>query len=228
MTSTTHTSTTDAGSGTASTGTASTGNADARELFAQAAAVATRVIDATSADHYRRATPCEAFDVEQLLGHLLFVMHRVATLGRDEPLGLVDETVTSLDWSADFRAATAEAVHAWADDTRLTDTVVLPWASMTGAQALGTYTNELTVHTWDLARAIATPVEWDDEVVAAALAAVRRELPVADRDPIWQSFLDAVPAEVSAGFSPPFANAVAIADDAPLIDQLVAWNGRRP
>jgi hypothetical protein len=29
-------------------------------------------------------------------------------------------------------------------------------------------------------------------------------------------------------FDPPFANAVAVGHEAPLIDQLVAWTGRRP
>ncbi len=30
------------------------------------------------------------------------------------------------------------------------------------------------------------------------------------------------------GFTPPFAAAVHVADGAPLIDRLVAWNGRNP
>jgi hypothetical protein len=29
-------------------------------------------------------------------------------------------------------------------------------------------------------------------------------------------------------FADPFADAVPVSDDAPLIDRLVAWNGRRP
>mgnify|MGYP000535288204 CR=1 FL=1 len=29
-------------------------------------------------------------------------------------------------------------------------------------------------------------------------------------------------------WSPPFANAVPVPDDAPLIDRLAGWNGRRP
>jgi hypothetical protein len=29
-------------------------------------------------------------------------------------------------------------------------------------------------------------------------------------------------------FDPPFANAVAVSTDAPLIDQLVGWTGRQP
>jgi uncharacterized protein (TIGR03086 family) len=205
-----------------------TGTTDPRELFARALAVAAQVVDGTRPDQFRLGTPCEAFDVEQLLGHLVFALGRVAMVGRGDELGLVDEVVVSSDWGADFRAAAAAVRSAWTDDRRLTDTIELPWASMTGAQALGTYLNEVTTHTWDLARATGQAVAWDDDVVGAALAAIERELPIADRDPIWRAFLDESPAEVTAGFTPPFANAVAVADDAPLIDRLVAWNGRRP
>jgi uncharacterized protein (TIGR03086 family) len=169
---------------------------DPRELFARAVAVAAPVLDGTTRDHLRLPTPCTDYDVEQLLGHLLFAMARVAAIGRGDQLGRVDEVATSSDWNAEFRAAAAEVRAAWSDDRRLTDTVDLPWASMTGAEALGTYTNELTVHTWDLAQATGQCVEWDDEVVSAALAAIERELPLSDRDPIWQSFLEGAPAEV--------------------------------
>jgi uncharacterized protein (TIGR03086 family) len=202
--------------------------ADPRDLFARAVAVATPVIDGVTPDQFGLPTPCGAFDVSQLLGHILFALDRVATVGRGDELGLVDDELSSDDWSADFRVAADAIRSAWADDSRLTATVTLPWASMTGAQALGTYVNELTTHTWDLARATGQSVAWDDDVIAAALAAIQRELPVADRDAIWQSFLDHAPAEASAGFSPPFANAVTTTADAPSIDRLVAWNGRRP
>jgi hypothetical protein len=48
-------------------------------------------------------------------------------------------------------------------------------------------------------------------VLAAALTAVRRKLPMAQRPP-----------EV------PFADAVPVPDGAPAIDRLVAWQGRDP
>lgn len=212
---------------TASTQTNST-TTDPRDLFDRAIAVAAPIVEATRPDQLRLGTPCADFDVEQLLGHLLFALDRLATVGTGGDLGLADEVVTSDDWSADFRAVATRVRDAWSDSQRLTDTVELPWASMTGAEAIGVYTNEVTTHTWDLAQATAQAVEWDDDVVRAALAAIEQQLPIGDRDPIWQSFLGEAPAEVTAGFTPPFANAVGVADSAPLIDRLVAWNGRRP
>ena len=44
--------------------------------------------------------------------------------------------------------------------------------------------------------------------------------------PMWEAFKATAPANIQ--FDPPFANAVAVGADAPLIDQLVAWTGRQP
>jgi uncharacterized protein (TIGR03086 family) len=208
--------------------TPTSSSTDPRDLFARAITVAMPVIDGVTPDQLELPTPCDAFDVAQLLGHILFALDRVAALGRGDALGHDEVEVESDDWGADFRSAADAIRAAWADDRRLAATVDLPWASMTGSNALGTFINELTTHTWDLARATDRTVAWDDDVVAAAIAAIRRELPVEDRDPIWQSFLEHAPAEAAAGFAPPFANAVEVADDASPIERLVAWNGRRP
>lgn len=213
---------------TTSTATISSGSADPRDLFARAVTVAIPVIDGVTPDQLGLPTPCGTYDVAQLLGHILFALDRVATVGRGDVLGHDEIEFASGDWGADFRNAADAIRAAWTDDRRLTATVDLPWASMSGADALGVYINELTTHTWDLASATGRTVEWDDEVVAAAFAAIRRELPVEDRAPIWQSVLEHAPAEVVAGFVPPFASAVIVADDASPIERLVAWNGRRP
>lgn len=199
---------------------------DPRILIARAIATALPVVDGVRPDQLHLPTPCADFDVDQLLGHLVFAIGRAATVGHGGELALEDEVVTSDDWSRDVRAAAADLAAAWADDARLDATIELPWASMTGAQALGVYTNEVTVHTWDLARATGQTAEWDADVVAAAAHAIHRELPIGDRTPIWQSFLDGLPE--GAAFSPPFDNAIDVADGAPAIEQLVAWNGRRP
>ena len=55
---------------------------------------------------------------------------------------------------------------------------------------------------------------------------IRIQLPDADRGSLWAGVAASLPAGVP--FSPPFADAVPVADDAPLVDQVVAWNGRQP
>lgn len=63
-------------------------------------------------------------------------------------------------------------------------------------------------------------------MLAVADAAIRSQLPLADRTPIWE----AAKVSLSPGtdWEDPFGNAVDVPDDAPLIDGLVAWNGRHP
>jgi uncharacterized protein (TIGR03086 family) len=86
----------------------------------------------------------------------------------------------------------------------------LPFGTLPGAAALAMYTGEITTHTWDLAVATGRPPVWDDDVVSGALAAVGRGLP-AERGP-----------------GIPFAPPVPVPDDAPVIDRLLAWQGRDP
>ena len=203
---------------------------DPRPLFATAVQIAAPVIAGVRPDQVELPSPCVDFDVKGLLAHLVFVLHRVAKLSRGEeafsPGSMADDVVEHLDWAADWRDAAADVDAACADDALLERTVVLPWAAMTGAEMLATYTSEVTTHTWDLARATGQHAAWDDAVCRLALEAMHRSLPMVDRGPIWEAFRANAPANMQ--FDPPFANAIAVGEDAPLIDQLVAWTGRQP
>lgn len=200
---------------------------DPRHLFAAAVKVATPIIDGTKSADLAKPTPCEGFSVEQLLGHLVFVVRRVASAGRGEnQFEAQDETIASDNFPADWRSSVAEMVAVWSDDTTLTSTVVLPWATMTGAQTLEMWASELTTHTWDLATATQQSPQWDDVVVRQSLVSLQRDLPLADRSPIWAAFAEHLPE--GTPFDPPYSNATPVPTDAPMIDQLVAWAGRRP
>jgi uncharacterized protein (TIGR03086 family) len=203
---------------------------DPRPLFATSVAIAEPVIAGVGSHQLGLPSPCVEFDVQGLLTHLVFVLHRVAALGRGDeafaPNSMADTSVEHDDWAADWKAAAAELDKAWADDAKLAKIVVLPWATMTGAEMLAMYVSEITTHTWDIAKATGQNPKWDDAVCQLALDAMHRDLPMADRTPMWDEFKANAPANFQ--FDPPFANAVAVSTDAPLIDQLVAWTGRRP
>ncbi|MEY2583104.1 MAG: hypothetical protein QOE09_2953 [Ilumatobacteraceae bacterium] len=203
---------------------------DPRPLFAKAVQIAEPVIAGVRPDQLAQPSPCVEYNVKELLDHLVFVLHRVANLGRGEeafaPNSLAAPVIDHRDWAADWRAAAAEVEAAWSDEAVLSKTVVLPWATMTGAEVLGMYTSEVTTHTWDLATATRQQPAWDDAVCQLGLESMQRDLPMADRTPIWEAFRASVPANLQ--FDPPFANAVAVPADAPLIQQLVAWTGRQP
>lgn len=203
--------------------------ADPRPQFASAYATAGKVIAGLRADQMGCPTPCEGMTVGQLLGHLRTVADRVARMGRDEALfDHVTEPPAPADgdhtrwWEEAGDAITA----AWTEQ-RLAQPVVLPWMQGTAAEALAGYVNEVTVHTWDMARATGQDVAWDDEAVAVGLAALQAVLPGVGRTAEFEAMRAEMPPEM-ADFELPFAEPVAVAADAPMIDRSVAYNGRNP
>ena len=202
---------------------------DPRCLFSAAARTGTDVITTIRPDQLDNPTPCPDFDVRGLLGHLVGVVRRIAAMGRGEnPMAVDTELPAIADdaWLPTWLAAVEAATAAWTDDAALTRTVVLPWATDTGAAALLGYVSEVTVHTWDIARATGREPAWDDDTVGHALDLMRSWLPGEGRAEIFAAVRDQM--GMDASIPDAFAAVVAVPDDAPLIDQLVAWNGRRP
>ncbi len=204
------------------------GPEDPRVAFAGAVALGTAVIGRVGPHQLANPTPCSEFDVRALLDHLVMVLRRVAALGRgDDPLGAGIEAPIEGDAHMEAWLTAAGAVDAaWADDAVLGRTMTLPWKESPGAAMLVGYINEITVHTWDLASATGQRPAWDPDVVSLAFDGIQF-MPGENRAEMFESMRPGMP-EAIRDFTYPFADAVPVADDAPLIDRLVAWNGRRP
>jgi uncharacterized protein (TIGR03086 family) len=202
-----------------STSAVATAGIDPRPLFSSAAQTATAVMSWVTLDQLDRPTPCRAFDVAQLLDHLALVGPRIAALGRGHADYSTNTGGTEGWRPADitnlFSGAVADAETAWADPESLERMLTLPWATLPGAAVLTMYVSELTVHTWDLAKATGQQPEWDPSVLETSLAFMHEHLSADIRG-------DASDAAV------PFAPVVLVTSGASLIDQLVAWTGRDP
>jgi len=198
---------------------------DPRPVVDRAIATGGSVIAGVRPDQLTAPTPCTEMDVRAMIGHLVGVLDRVAALGRGEDPFAVAETPAPDDrWSDAWTAAAGRLAAAWSDDAVLEQDMALPWIQGSGAEILASYLSELTVHTWDLAVATGQHPDWDDTVVAAALAG-RDMLPAENRLAMYEEI------SASMGFDEvavPFAEAIPVPDDAPAIDHLVAWNGRNP
>jgi uncharacterized protein (TIGR03086 family) len=200
---------------------------DPRHVYARATKLTAQTMRAITAEQYSLPT-CTAMSVAQLCEHLVMVQRRVACAGRGQavaqwPIAATD--VASGEWADAFIDASHDVQSAWSADV-LDRATQLPWGEFSGREVLAVYANELSVHTWDLARATGQQPEWDGDVLEVSLAAIHAQLPDADRRPMW----DALAAQMPEGvpWESPFGNAVAVSDDAPTIDRLVAWNGRQP
>lgn len=198
---------------------------DPRAIFARAVSLAGTAIAGVAPDQLDLPTPCTEMDVRTLLGHLVSVLDRVALLGRGEDPFTVEVVSPPDDGWLDAWTSAAHGVQAaWTDDAVLDRPMSLPWLQGTGRDMLAMYVSELTVHTWDLATATGLHLDWDDDVVAVALAQCSI-LPAEDRLALFASISEAMGLDEVAV---PYGEAVAVADDAPAIERLVAWNGRNP
>lgn len=203
---------------------------DPRIHLAAALSTAGTVVRAVRPDQLGDATPCPDFDVRTLLGHLVEVVHSVAAIGRgDDPFagGPDLSSVPDDGWSGAFEPAAHEAQAAWTDDAALVRTVTLPWAEGPGGTILLGYAGEITVHTWDVAVATGQQPDWDHETMVAVLAISQKALPAEGRLESFAAIQERLPEQWRGG-PPPYGEAVAVDDDSPLIDQIVAWHGRRP
>jgi len=205
------------------------GGSDPRDVLARAMATAVEVIAAVRPDQMELPTPCDDYDVRGLIAHLVAVLDRLEMFGTRGDIGSVgvqSEILADDEWVGRWDTTVHRVLDAWADDSRLDAEMQLPWRRMTGRPALAIYTNELTVHTWDLAHATGQHPAWDPEVLAVSFRAIHVELPDAARAAMWSEVAAQMPPGVP--FAAPFGDAVEVPADAPVVERLVAWNGRRP
>ncbi len=142
------------------------------DLVARAAAPLVTVARHVRPDQLSAATPCAEYDVRALVHHLLFWGPSLEGAARKESVpppadAESDVDLVTGDWAAALtehaqRTASAwSGPGAWRGVTHLGGPAELP-AEMVGAMVAG----EFVVHGWDLARAVGTPVDWDEELLA--------------------------------------------------------------
>jgi uncharacterized protein (TIGR03086 family) len=160
-------------------------------------------------------TPCAEWDVAALVRHLvtgnrLFVgvlaARPVSPQVLQEELGPHGPNLLP----GDVEGSLAELVEAFGRPEVLGRPVAIPIGTVPGAVAADIRVVENVVHGWDLAIATGQQPAYDDADVEAALAFSRRAM-------------GAVPEGRR-----PFADPVDVAEDAPVLDRLVALLGRRP
>jgi uncharacterized protein (TIGR03086 family) len=173
------------------------------DIWRQVAAKWNDVYGAIGANQWSNATPCEGWDVRQLVDH---------TLGWQAEGGrlLGADIATDADWPA-IRAA-YEAVLS--DPGQLGGTVD-EFGGIPRHELAGFMIGDLLIHSWDLARSIGA----DETLPSAAVDATTIGL-------------HHVPAPLLRGTNPLGAKmmgpAVEVPDDASAQDKMLAFTGRRP
>ncbi|CAM5243434.1 TIGR03086 family protein [Streptomyces spiroverticillatus] len=192
----------------------STSTPDPRNSLWAAVALAGDTLLAARPDQLDTPTPCTDFTVARLGRHLVAVLRRIALAGSGgDPMSVppVADDVADDALPKAWAEAVREAQDAWADPAVLARPLPLPFGTLPGAAAALAFTVEFTVHTWDLATATGRQPDWNEEVVTLSATTAQRSIPAEPR-----------------GGPVPFGPVVAVSDDAPAIEKLVAWTGRTP
>lgn len=187
---------------------------DPRPAFLHSLAIATAIVGGVQPDQHRNPTPCDEYNVQELLGHMVAVLERIIIIGS---LGDPNEATRMVELNGkstltEWFTRAGKAAEVWSDANLLSTIVTLPFAKLPGAAAIAIYCSELTVHGWDLARATHQTVQWDDDVCRLSMGAMQI----------------ALPPDLPRDEELPFGTLVHVGADSPLIDQLVAWTGRTP
>jgi len=120
-------------------------------------------------EDWGRATPCEAWNVRQLVNHVVGgnVRYTMILEGREASAVLATHDLDGLgsDPVGAFRSSLERVTQAFEAPGALAARVHHPKSGqMSGAQLRVLRVNELTVHAWDLAHAIGADPDLDDDL----------------------------------------------------------------
>jgi uncharacterized protein (TIGR03086 family) len=191
---------------------------DIRELDRRAMGVTAEIIPAITPAQLDNPTPCGQWLLRDLLAHIVGQYHGFALAASGQVAGLdafrprpVGKGLADV-----YAVAAAQVTKAFAEDGVLDRAFYLPEIRDGGPypaqMAIGFHFVDEVVHAWDLAKSIGAPVEFDDEVLDAALSISAR--------------VPSDPATRGDGFA--FAPGADPDQNAPALDRIVMLLGRRP
>ncbi|NUP17856.1 MAG: TIGR03086 family protein [Streptomyces sp.] len=185
------------------------------DLAPQAQVIA-RLADGVRDDQLTGGTPCPAYMVRNLLGHLLGLSVAFRDAGRKD-LGPTTDTNPQAvlpdigpGWREELPKVLAELAEAWRDPAAWTGETRAGGVVLNGPEAGVVAANELVIHGWDLARATGQSYAPDP----AALRLSYGMLLAGADDPSRGGGI--------------FGPVVPVPDDAALLDRAVGLSGRNP
>ena len=188
---------------------------DNLELLDLAAATFADRLAAVGDDQWDLPTPCEGWTVRDLVHHVVggnaMAVVLLGGASTEEAIAVFTGTELADDVTAQFAAGAAEQTAAFSVDGATARTLHHPMGDIPGEMVLGFRIGDLTLHSWDLARATGGDEVLPDALVEATWASLS---PMAD-----------MIGSVGVFGEGPSGNASA---EAPLQDRLLDLAGRRP
>jgi uncharacterized protein (TIGR03086 family) len=166
-------------------------------------------------DQLTAPTPCADYSVGDVVHHVGGLARAFAASARKDlgPLTgsppVPDASKLDEDWRTSYPARLTELARAWGDPSAWQGMTRIAAMEMPGEAVGTTGLTEVVIHGWDLARSTGQTYDVDSTTAEAVLAHVSQ---VAAAGPVEGLFGPALP----------------IADDAPVLDRIVALSGRDP
>jgi uncharacterized protein (TIGR03086 family) len=163
------------------------------------------VLHPISRDELSKSTPCTEYDVMQLTDHLMNSITLLGGAAGAEP----PERNSEDSVERQIVGAARPALDAW-HRRGLTDTVTIGTNEIPATFAVSILTVEFLVHGWDYATATTRPIDVAESLADYVLGLAHKVITPQGR--------------ATVGFDDP----VAVPDDAPALDRLIAFTGRDP
>ena len=176
---------------------------DPLALHRQALDVAQHVVDGIDRSQFELPTPCDEWNVRQVLEHIIGGNRRVA--GNPAVEG---EDVIGDDLSGAYASSAAGAAAAFEAEGGLDRTYTLKIGEFPGHFAVLARSTDQLAHAWDLAKATGMPTDLSPELYAMALETLQSRF-------------------ATVGRSSSFADEKPVPDGATAADRFAAFAGRR-
>jgi uncharacterized protein (TIGR03086 family) len=168
------------------------------DVLSRALDQSANVLSGITADMLSATTPCGNWDVAGLVAHVVVTPRNFILMSSGGQPDWSAEPPLPDDWAAEFRSAADELIRMWREA-----------GEAAAPQGMDWQTAEFAIHAWDLARATGQQANLDPEVAQRGF-----------------DFMSAALTPDNRGVA--FGPAVAVPDDAPIYERLVAFAGRDP
>jgi uncharacterized protein (TIGR03086 family) len=131
-----------------------------------------RVLLQVDDEDLERETPCEGWDVQALISHVVLADAAVPLLFAGEPLEatmVIDTSILGPNPVATWRGTALAAIEAFRAPGAMEQSVQHPIGARSGAVVARFRLVDLLAHTWDLATAIGVEIEIPEALADAAL-----------------------------------------------------------
>ena len=184
---------------------------DEAAALERALANTTQMVQGIGTDQWGNSTPCDKWNVRQLVTHTVGVMANFSAAAADQPLvGDPDDFDLGADPAATIAAVAANNVAAWKERGELQSEVTLGDNKFPGMVGISINMLDAYVHGWDIAKATGQDCVLDSEMCGSLLGFAQQAIPESPRE------------------GDNFHAVVATGDEAGSAEQLLGYLGRQP